>query len=240
MRAPIRKLVAGVATLRPNDPVLTAALQLSARLGAELDLVHVQGPDARAGASAPLGFRGVLRRLVEAAEPSATASGRVTCRMRTGSAAYGLLEAAGPDADLLVLGATRRDPLAGAILGTTAGRVLRAARVPVLVLRGELPDRPLRVLLTTDLSSHSAYAHSRGAALARALGAPAEAELRTLFVEPPPLLDGVPARPLVHAGSSEELDHFLGAEVPQSRSLPLVRSGDAAAEIEREAREWGA
>src|SRR5690606_39535490 len=59
-------------------------------------------------------------------------------------------------ADLIVVGATRRGTLARTILGTTAQRVVRAARVPVLVNRrpGHSPMR--RVLLTTDLSEGSA------------------------------------------------------------------------------------
>ncbi|HEU4455175.1 MAG TPA: universal stress protein, partial [Longimicrobium sp.] len=131
MRPLIRRIVAGVATLRPDDPALTAGLRLSARLGAELDLVHV---DTGETVSRVPPSPAALRALVELVEPGATATGRVVCRALVGTADRRLLEvAAETDADLLVLGATRRGPVAGAILGTTAGRVLRGARIPVLV-----------------------------------------------------------------------------------------------------------
>ena len=46
MPSPIRRLVAGIATLRPDDPALVAALRLSARLGADLSWqkrLHLRG-----------------------------------------------------------------------------------------------------------------------------------------------------------------------------------------------------
>lgn len=237
MRPLIRRMVAGVATLRPDDPALVAGLRLSARLGAELHLVHVISsgtPDA------PKQL-GVLRGVAESVAPGAGATGRVHCHAVTGAPERRLLDlAVGADADLLVLGATRRTPLASAVLGTTAGHVIRGAHVPVLVVRELLPERPLRVLLTTDLSQHAAFAHSRGGALARALCARGEAEMRSLFVEPPVLGDLPVSREQAHLDAERGLVDFLRAEVPPSASTPRLRRGDPAFEIVGEAREWNA
>ncbi len=236
MRPLIRRIVAGVATLRTDDPALAAALRVSTRLGAELHLVHVD-----AAASRPATRLAELREMAEAAEPGAVTGGRVTCHVVAGPADRRLLEVAeAMDADLLVLGATRRGIVAGVVLGTTAGRLLRGTRIPVLVAPEPLPDRPLRVLLATDLSHHSTHAHSHGGALARALSAPGEPEMRSLFVEPPPLPEAPLSRTPPGVDPLSELAEFLAAEVPRSPSMPCVRSGDPAVQIVREAREWDA
>jgi nucleotide-binding universal stress UspA family protein len=240
MYQPMRRLVAGVATLTPDDPALTAALSISGRTGAELHLLHVEASDANPGAPVTLSRTSALRGLVESVAPGVTYTGRVLCRALNGNAERLLRDVSSASlTDLLVLGTTRRGALAGAVLGTTATHLLRTSRTPILVAGGALPDRPLRVLLTTDLSHHSVQAHARGVTLARSLGGP-EPEFRTLFVQPPDLGDG--ALP-VHAASpavATELDAFLESEVPRTPGERRVRTGDPASEIVREAREWQA
>jgi nucleotide-binding universal stress UspA family protein len=240
MNRPLRRLVAGVATLTPDDPALRAGLCISDRTGAELHLLHVESTDAKAGAPVTLSRTSALRGLVESVEPGVTRTGRVLCRALTGDAERLLRDISGASfADLLVLGATRRGALAGAVLGTTATHVLRTSRTPMLVVRGALPDRPLRVLLTTDLSHHSVHAHARGLALARSLGGP-EPEVRTLFVQPPDLSDGGVPLHAVSPAVDAELEAFLAAEVPPAPTARRVRTGDAAYEIVREAEDWQA
>jgi universal stress protein E len=241
MTPPIRRLLAGVATLHPDDPALAAALGLATRAGAELQLVHVLTPEGAHAVPATLSRSSALRGVVEGAVPGAANGGRVACRAVVGTPERVLRGAAvACNADVLVLGATRRGGLAGAVLGTTAGRVLRSARTPMLVVRGPLPDRPLRVLLTTDLSHHAAHAHARGLALTRGLGGPGEPELRTLFVQPPELGGGMPVPLPWEATAEQELTDFLDAEVPRVHTTPRIRSGDPAYEIVREAQEWQA
>lgn len=235
MPSPIRRLVAGVATLRPDDPALVAGLRLSARLGAELHLVHVAATAAgKPGTNA-------LDALREAAERAAPGAPGVRCRVVTGIPGQRLLEvAAEVEANLLVLAHTRRTALASAVMGTTASHVIRTSRIPVLVVREPLPDRPLRVLLTTDLSRHAAFAHAWGGGVARALCAPDAAEMRSLLVTPP--VPGEPAIARDHGdvNAARDLLDFLLAEVPATSSAPRVRHGDAALEIVREAQEWDA
>lgn len=237
----LRTMVAGVATLNPDDPALRAALDLSARTGAELHLLHVESTSANPGAPVSLSRTSALWGVVETVAPGVCGTGRVVCRSLTGSPEQMLREVASASyADLMVLGATRRSHLAGVVMGTTAGRVLRTSRIPILVASGALPNRPLRVLLTTDLSRHGVHAHARGLALARALGAGEEPELRTLFVQPPDLADGPLPMPAPAFDAHGALAAFLEAEVPRVPSAPRVRMGDPAYEIVREAEEWGA
>lgn len=241
MNRPIRKLVAGVATLQPDDPALAAALALSGRTGAELHLVHVDAAEPIPGMGVSLSRSGALRGVVESVAPGVTGTGRVVCRALSGDPEKRLREAAeSSGADVMVLAATRRGALARAVLGTTATHLLRTVRIPMLVARGPLPDRPLRVLLTTDLSHHAAQAHARGLALAGELcGAPPE--LRSLYVQTPYLADGPLPLPLPPESLGEsELMEFLEAEAPGVRITPRVRGGDPAWEIVHEANEWGA
>lgn len=240
MNRPLRRLVAGVATLTPDDPALRAGLCISNRTDAELHLLHVESTGANAGAPVTLSRTSALRGLAESVEPGVTQTGRVLCRALTGDAERLLRDISSASfADLLVLGATRRGALAGAVLGTTATHVLRTSRTPMLVVRGALPDRPLRVLMTTDLSHHSVHAHARGLALARSLGGP-EPEVRTLFVQPPDLGDGPVPLHAVSPAVDAELEAFLAAEVPPAPTARRVRTGDAAYEIVREAKDWQA
>jgi nucleotide-binding universal stress UspA family protein len=235
MLSSARTVVAGVAS--PDDPALPAALRLAARLDDALHVVHVRAagglPDAATAAAR-------LRAAMDMAVPGASADPRIHLRVVSGDPEARLLEAAHVrGAELLVLGATRRGRLAGALLGTTAGHLLRQSPVPLLVVRGPLPRRPLRVLLTTDLSHHAVHAHARGGALARLLSAPHVPEMRSLFVDDARMGDDplAPARP---AGEGErELRAFL-AETPPTTAVPRVRAGDPAVEILREALDWEA
>lgn len=241
MNVPIRRMLAGIATLHADDPALAPALALSARTGAELHLVHVDPAESGQGKPGVLSRGRALLGLVDAVAPGTAGTGRVLCRVLTGAPEQVMRTTAiGAGADLMVLGPTRRGRLAGAVLGTTAGHLLRGTRIPVLVVHDSLPDRPLRVLLTTDLSHHSARAHSRGLALARALSAGGEPELRSLFVRPPELGE-LPLPAAWPADAAEhELAEFLRAEVPPAPVTPCVRTGDPAHEIVSAAREWQA
>jgi nucleotide-binding universal stress UspA family protein len=72
-------------------------------------------------------------------------------------------------AGLVVVGAADT-PLAR-VLGSTAGRVVRKARCPVLVLRGPLPLPPARVLLPLDLSPLAAEVAAGGFEILAQMGA---------------------------------------------------------------------
>jgi len=143
-------------------------------------------------------------------------------------------------ADLLIVGAARGSRLGRAILGTTAQRVLRAARVPVLVARRPLPAPPKRVLLTTDLSELSAAVHETALDTVD-LFFHAPIQVRSLLVlawspVPSPLTPEVLDR-----AARAELESFLrgrGRVGPPVEAV--VRTGILADEIVAEAREWNA
>ena len=237
MSTPLRRVVAGIATLAPEDPALAASIRLAERTGAELTLVHVFG-DAPGEARAS-----TLRARLEAEARALTARGRIACRAVAGHAGDVLPRlAADLGADLLVLGHTRRGGAAAAMLGTTAQRVLRSATVPVLSLHGGSGRGGYgRALLASDLSPHSAHALAAGAELVRALAHPAEPRLRPLFVAVTSyeaMAAGIPDWSAEHAAA--ELRDFLG-EIPTLAGLaPAVRAGDPAGEILAEAAQWQA
>lgn len=249
MGDPIRTVVAGVVSLRGDDPVLAPAVELAGALGAELHLVHAYDvPEALDTFPEPATSHGDararyadgVRRDLEARVRAATADPRVHARAVAGPAPDALLRAVGETgAQLLVVGATRHGPLERAFLGTTAERVVRGARAPVLVLRA--PARPpRRVLLATDLSEVSAAAHERGLEVAAALAGGAEPAVRALLVaghgeEPPPSGDEA-----VRAAAARELGHFLEERTPRAAVEPRVRTGSAVHAIVDEAWEWGA
>lgn len=93
--------------------------------------------------------------------------------------------ASNEDADLLVLGSTRRAPLARALLGGVGDRVIRTAPCPVAVIPhgyAELPSEPMRrVGAAYDGTAGGERAVRQAAALARA----ASAQLRVIAVVEP-------------------------------------------------------
>src|SRR5690606_26858228 len=177
MERRIRSLVIGISEIQGEDPRLAPTIRLAERLGATLHVVHavrLPDPDLYPYLTAWDFDPGVLDRIqddvrsrIEAQVRGISASERIVCHAAPGPADAAVLKVAEEvEADLIVVGATRRGVIARTVLGTTAQRIVRAARVPVLVSRrpGHGPWR--RVLLTTDLSELSDRTHERGLELA--------------------------------------------------------------------------
>jgi nucleotide-binding universal stress UspA family protein len=248
----LRTIVAGIATLEPDDPALAASLHLAERTGAELHLVHVHPVDASEDEWAPdLPVRGVRRPEILPALLQSRLAGlargisaydRVECvvlRGKAGEVLSGYARVVG--ADLLVLAPTRRTG-ASAVLGSTAARVLRTAASPVLVLREGLAERPARrVLLPTDLSEHSARALPLAGELAALLAAPGEPALLPLFVEVPEVDTDAPAVVAAQIDQAEaDLAVFLASVPGAPLTEGTVRVGSPAHEILTVARHWDA
>lgn len=251
MSTPARVLVAGVATLSPADPVLRPALRLAERMDAELHLVHACAPAAEvlsryahpgyAGADPARQYADALRARLEGEAYALSRDARVVCHAHAGRPEAVLPRVAREvDADVLLLAPTRRGRVAGALLGTTAGHLLRHASLPVLVLHGEPAFQ--RVLLTVDLSPESQPAHERGLALVGALAATPHPALRALHVVQPASLEETAdlADDDVNA-AMHRLADFLSAH-PLDRRMPAacVRFGEPAQAIVHEARAWSA
>jgi len=244
----IRTILVAVAMMRTADPVLGAAVELARDLGATLHVAHVfqlpghtidvqgyLGPDLRQLYAERV--RNELEEQVAEHDPA----GSVFLHAMHGSPGETMACLARTlGADLVVVGATRQwRPLRG-LLGTTAERVIRAAPVPVLVLRAPV-RRPLeRVLMTTDLAGTSGFVHERGADIVEALHANVDRpEVRCLLA----IWYGNGQRD--RAGTSqlaaEDLDRFLdGRPARRFPVLARVRGGNPSEVITCEAREWDA
>ena len=251
MTSQLRTIVAGIATLEPDDPALAASIHLAERTGADLHLVHVYPVD-EAEDGWDLEVPGVSRPAILPAHLQSRLAGYaralstddlaecVVLAGKAGEVLSGYARVVG--ADLLVLAPTRHAGAAGAVLGTTASRVLRISTVPVLVLREGLADRPAhRILLPTDLSEHSARALPLAQELATALAAPEAPVLLPLFVEVPDVDTDAPAVVAAQIDRAEvDLAVFLASVSGVARTEGTVRVGSPAHEILVVARHWDA
>lgn len=250
MSARIHTLVAGVGSLREMDALIPLAAGLAERAGLPLQLVHafdLSDPfvDSYLRTSILPGdplrhYAEGLQARLEGQVGGLAGHGEVHCRAAAGAAPAVLGEAACDAGCLLLVGPTRRGDARAALLGTTAQRVLHGARIPVLVLRGEIPASP-RVLFCVDVASpHAAATVERGMAIVEAVS-PGEAEARALLVVrlevdlPVPGLHERLAEP-----ARERLDAFVAGMPEGVRVQPRVRTGVPAREAVAEAAEWPA
>jgi universal stress protein E len=230
----IRTLVAGVATVSSDDPALAAAIEMAQRLGADLHLVHATDEDD-AGA--------VRARLDAVVQQVAGARPSIRIAAIPGDPDEVLPRAAEElGADLLVVGATRRGPVQAAMLGTTAQTVLRAARVPVLLLRAPIYHQPThRVLAATDLSGHSAHALQLGLPIARAIVGGHGTPTRAVHVTGPDYAAELVQGEFASAQQAiPKLEAFLRDSLPGETLEAKTRVGNAGREIVDEAGEWEA
>lgn len=141
---PLRSIVAGVALLEA-DPLIPPALELAGELGATLHLVHAfdlpsspfsfplaaGSPDTVPAEQYTQAQEERLRRTI----PAASRLDRVVCHAVEGVASECLEELVRENrADLLILGTNRPPESSGRPVGSTAYRLIRVLRVPVLVL----------------------------------------------------------------------------------------------------------
>lgn len=173
-----------------SDGVLRAAAALASVAGARLRVLHVLELDATPYveiAGLDTGFPGRIAAAERALEEQigrvvgarVPVSGTVT--IDTVHRAL-VSEAEGVGAGLIVLGPHRRRGAVDGLLGSTADRVVRGARVPSLVVRGEL-NLPLRRVVTPlDMSEPAEAALAASAQWCSALGK--AAELRVVHVVP--------------------------------------------------------
>ncbi|HEX6925292.1 MAG TPA: universal stress protein [Longimicrobiaceae bacterium] len=253
MEQGIRNIVLGVAELEPEDPQLAPTLRLAEALGATLHVVHAYHlpdpvlypyPEMPVFSSEHLKeVEEQTRTRLEAQVQALSRGASIVCRAVPLPAEKAILDVADEvHADLVVVGATRRGTLARTILGTTAQRVVRAAKAPVLVRRREEHDQLRRILFTTDLSDHSEAVYRRGRELTAILGRGEVAEHRVLLVldyDVPPL-PPLSRESLVDS-AMPELERFLRSVDPSAPgSIATIRIGEASKEIVAEASDWKA
>lgn len=169
-----------------NRALLRAAI-IASQQGAELHLLHVTMPlvlypGQDVGAPDKVSTPATL---AEQAEATARVVGerydlQVRVAWRIGRAHNQIADyAAEVGAGLVVVGARGQSPLARLLLGSTAWRLLRVCRSPVLVVRGEPVMPYVRVLAAVDFFPHSRVVVQSGRRLA------ADGHLRVLHVLEP-------------------------------------------------------
>jgi nucleotide-binding universal stress UspA family protein len=241
-------------TLTPaSDTVVRTGTALARGFGGRLVLVHV------------LAFPQTLARLLGPGTPGAEAMHRIheqaqreleaqiarvgidgdrllAVEVATGVPSRELAEEAlRHGADLLLVGAAEGDGHVIRPLGSTAERVLRRARVPVMVVRDERAAAPRRALLAIDFSACSLEALTGGLAWLGRLGDPDRSstaggslEITLLFVLSP--FESAVGEVEVDYDSAEraarrELDRLLEQQTTVARVTPKVLRGAPAQRI---------
>lgn len=197
-RVPTRSILAATDLTPASDGAVRTAAAIAERTGAALHLLHACDFAVvhDLGGTGTPSFEGHLRAAAGALEAQAAravpAGVEVASREVTVYAKHHAIveQADAVGADLVVLGPRRGRGRVEALWGSTAERVVRAARVPCLVARGrmQLPFR--RVVVPVDLARPAYGAAEVGLEWCGSLGAwdgetaVAGAELRVVHVVP--------------------------------------------------------
>lgn len=253
---PLRTVLVGTSLEDESDQVVRTGAAVARAAGARVVLVHASpgtphfaGPEIGLGGdfSAELAAwcQENLSKQIErlGLDPAEIAGAEVVA----GEPHRVLIEAAQKTcADLIVVGATGSGPFAAELLGSTADRVLRKATCPVLLVRGELPIPPRRVLAPVDLSPLAGDAYRSGLRLLGQIARGQEVEVRAANVVS--FFDVLAVKRQTAGEFSpeeaervrgEELDRFLrenGAGTEFDVKSALI-SGEARFEILRELHE---
>ena len=174
-----------------SDRALRRGILLARQNATELLLTHVVDDDQ------PLRLIDVERReaaaLLDELASTLRESDGIECQSHVaiGDAFEGIVRMAEETGvDLLVLGPHRRQVLRDVFIGTTAERVLRTSRIPVLLANGVPAGAYRKVLIATDLSDY-AYA---AADTAKQLGLLATVDIIALHV-----MDSIESGPITRA-----------------------------------------
>lgn len=239
----MRRFLAATDFSARSAPALRRAAQLSAALGAELVLVHVLDEDMP---------RGLMDSHAENAEALLREeAGQIGAKWRieTGDVFAGVLAAAeAEEAALIILGAPRRGGLRTLFAGTTAERIIRNARVPVLMAMGDTALSYKKIMLASDFSDGA----TRAAEALQDLGLAEAGGLAVLNVfETPALLALTQSQTTKseieryileqRAEASGHLEAFLGTSgLGQAEKLLKLAQASAARVICATAKETGA
>lgn len=159
-----RNIVAAVGQFPQDDPVLTRAAEIARAHRARLTIIHVIDTLTSFDfASADL--RRIQHQMrLDAHENVAAAVARqevdidrIDIRIETGSPSLRLVELSDEiDADLVVMRAHQGGSILEKVVGSTADRVIRTSRAPVLVVKRPVTQPYQRVVVSIDTSDDSA------------------------------------------------------------------------------------
>ncbi len=175
----LTRIGVGIDFREKTDHVLLSAARLARSSGAEVDLVHVLRPPAvydrvlvKAREMPDIDqaleqARAALRALAATMEGVVVAT-----HASVGIPEVDVLErAAELGDDLLLVGPSTRHRPGWFGVGRTAARIVKHARLPVLIAKGELAEKPAKIVATTDFSEASHAALERAVELAVLWGA---------------------------------------------------------------------
>ncbi len=260
MAGKIRNVLVGTSLDESSDTVARVGVEIARAAGAQVHLVHAFAPPLSYGTEWGLGVvtdevtRQEEERLRSALAAQADRLGAGGAWKLESGAAHRVLSdlAESLDADVVVVGAS--GGRLARLLGSTADRVIRKSRRPVLVVRGELRGEPglpfARALGPVDLSPFAAEAFRRGLELLAAVGGSggsgggnaAAPLVEALFVLSVVQRQVAPqfTPEQIDRFAAEELDRFVAANAGDAapRIGRKVRAGNAREEILAEAGEW--
>ena len=203
---------------RANRAIRQAGLLAQAR-DAKVVLLHVVDDDQPLQ-MIDLERREAERMLAEQMNAVPELSG-VQCRAMvvTGDPFDGIVrEAAGLGADLIVMGAHRKQLLRDIFIGTTLERVIRTGSLPVLMVNNEAQRHYVNVLTPVDMSDPSAQAlrvaqavgliSDGGATLVHAFVAPGQGKMRVAGLKQASIEEYIAGE---QARARHELKQFLAA-----------------------------
>jgi universal stress protein E len=166
----LTSLIAASDLSRRSTPAVTRALHLARESGAKLTVLHVVEDDLY-DTALRLRLREAETLLGEAIAQGAGGA-KVELAAVAGHAFHSIgTEARARGAELIVMGAHRRDYLRDVFIGTTVERVTRTAGLPVLMVNAAPAGPWRRVVIGTDLSESSAQAARRAHELGLLAGA---------------------------------------------------------------------
>ena len=233
----IRTVLIGSDLDKDSDVLVRTGSQLARAAGARVQVVYAFSPPVGYVSELGAGLDPALlaaeeQRCREALETQIRAAGigqdeLLSATVQTGAPHKVLPDlAAASGADLLVIGATAGGRLHRR-LGSTADRVLRRAACPVLVVRGDLPVPPKRVLAPVDLSPLSAEAFGAGLRILSEIGGGSAPDLEALFVL------SVVQRQVSPQFTPEQVDRFASEEL---KRFVTAHAGTAAERVRHKVR----
>lgn len=175
----LKRIGVGIDFRDRTEHVVSCAARLARSSGAALDLIHVVPSPrlydrVRAGTSGP----DLEAALASARDRMAIAAGRATAGLDVhtdvsiGAPAEDIAKRARLLSDeLLIVGPSTRHRPGWFGVGRTVSRLLHSAELPVLIAKGDLAEKPARILATTDFSDASQPALVEAVKLARLWGA---------------------------------------------------------------------
>ena len=246
MSEEIRRILVGTSLDDDSEAVARLGAEAARAAGATLHLVHAFSPMPAGGWGSP-GETGLQReeedRLRAALAAQASRVGAGEHSLEAGPPHRAMSELAERlEAGLIVVGASTGGPMAR-MLGSTADRVVRKARRPVLVARGGLRPPPSRVLAPVDLSPLSGQAFRRGLGLLHALGGDGPfPDVEALFVLSVVQRQTSPqfTPEQIDRLAAEELERFVAAQAGGAEVRRRVRTGNVREEILAELAATGA